>query len=160
MARLPNISKYCVSRLDGALALPLSKLYAMLTPSIGFWATPLTTTGAWTPVASSTVGTISIMWWNCLRMPPASLMWPGHAMTMPWRVPPKCEATCLVHLNGVSNAHDHATDMCGYVAAEPQASYAFIIAGMGRFRMALYAVIWFGVPTRVPSALVPLSPLM
>ena len=25
---------------------------------------------------------------------------------MPWRVPPKCEATCLVHLNGVSNAQD------------------------------------------------------
>ena len=44
---------------------------------------------------------------------PASLMWPGHEIAMPWRVPPKCEATCLVHLNGVSKAHDQATDMCG-----------------------------------------------
>ncbi len=40
-------------------------------------------------------------------------MWPGHEIAIPWRVPPKCEATCLVHLNGVSNAHDHATAMCG-----------------------------------------------
>ena len=85
----------------------------MLTPSIGFCATPLTITGAGMPVASRIVGTMSIMWWNWVRMPPASLMRSGHAIAMPWRVPPKCEATCLVHLNGVSNAHDHATDMCG-----------------------------------------------
>ena len=26
----------------------------------------------------------------------------------------------MVHLNGVSKAHDHATDMCGVVCAEPQ----------------------------------------
>ena len=32
---------------------------------------------------------------------------------MPWRVPPKCEPICLVHLNGVSKAHDQATAMCG-----------------------------------------------
>src|ERR1700730_15400883 len=31
-------------------------------------------------------------------MPPVSLMWPGHDMTMPCRVPPKKETTCLVHL--------------------------------------------------------------
>ena len=30
---------------------------------------------------------------------------------MPWRVPPKCEAICLVHENGVSNAHVHGTAM-------------------------------------------------
>jgi hypothetical protein len=35
--------------------------YTMLTPSIGFWATPLTITGAWTPAASRMVGTMSIM---------------------------------------------------------------------------------------------------
>ena len=28
---------------------------------------------------------------------------------MPLRVPPKCEATCLVHWNGVSNAHAQPT---------------------------------------------------
>ena len=85
----------------------------MLTPSIGFCAMPLTITGAWMPVASRMVGTMSIMWWNWVRMPPASLMRSGQAMAMPCRVPPKCDATCLVHLNGVSNAQDHATDMCG-----------------------------------------------
>ena len=48
-----------------------------------------------------------------MRTPPASLMRAGHEIAMPWRVPPKCEAICLVHLNGVSKAHDHATAMCG-----------------------------------------------
>ena len=41
---------------------------------------------------------------------------------MPLRVPPKWEATCLVHLNGVSKAQDQATDMCGVVSVEPQTS--------------------------------------
>src|SRR4051812_8899914 len=112
MPRLPNISKYCVLRVEGASL--LSHEYAMLVPSMGCCVIPLTMTGAWIVVASRTVGTTSIMWWNWCRMPPASLMRFGHAMHMPWRVPPKCEAICLVHLNGVSNAHDHATDMCGY----------------------------------------------
>ena len=30
-----------------------------------------------------------------------------------YRVPPKCDVICLVHLNGVSNAHDQATAMYG-----------------------------------------------
>ena len=30
---------------------------------------------------------------------------------MPWRVPPKCEAICLVHVNGVSNAQVQGTAM-------------------------------------------------
>src|SRR5262245_34772121 len=113
MARFANISKYCVVRADGALAFALSKVYAMLTPSIGFCAMPLTINGAGMAVASRRVGTMSIMWWNWVRMPPTSLMRLGQAIAMPCRVPPKWDATCLVHLNGVSNAHDHATDMCG-----------------------------------------------
>ena len=35
------------------------------------------------------------------------------SLIMPCLVPPKNEATCLVHLNGVSNAHDQPTAMCG-----------------------------------------------
>src|SRR5262249_59794814 len=50
------------------------------------------------------VGTMSITWWNCVRIPPASLMRFGHESTRPLRVPPKCEATCFVHWNGVSKA--------------------------------------------------------
>ena len=34
-------------------------------------------------------------------------------LAKPCLVPPKCDATCLVHLNRVSKAHDHATAMCG-----------------------------------------------
>src|SRR5438132_7412434 len=97
----------------------------MLTPSIGFCAMPFTVAGAWMPAASRIVGTISIMWWNCVRMPPKSLMWPGQEMAMPCLVPPKNEATCLVHLNGVSKAHDHATDICGVDLYEHMTSKNF-----------------------------------
>ena len=85
----------------------------MLTPSIGFCLMPLTICGALTPAASRIVGTMSMMWWNWWRTPPASLMRAGHEIARPWRVPPKCDAICLVHRNGVSKAHDHATAMCG-----------------------------------------------
>src|SRR6476661_2754512 len=107
----------------------------MLTPSIGFCLMPLAYSGALMPVASRIVGMMSMMWWNWLRMPPGSLMWPGQLIAMPCRVPPKCDATCLVHLNGVSKAHDHATAMCGYVAADPHALYAFICSAIGICRM-------------------------
>ena len=85
----------------------------MLTPSIGFCWMPLTMSGAWMPAASRMVGTMSITWWNWVRIPPTSLIWPGQEIASPCRVPPKCDATCLVHLKGVSNAQDHATDICG-----------------------------------------------
>ncbi len=85
----------------------------MLTPSIGFCWIPSTIAGALMPVASRIVGTMSMMWWNWWRTAPTSLMWPGHEIARPCRVPPKCDATCLVHLNGVSKAQDHATAMCG-----------------------------------------------
>ena len=85
----------------------------MLTPSIGFWAMPSTITGADRPADSKIVGTMSMKWWNWWRIPPASLMRLGQAMAVPWRTPPKCDATCLVQENGVSNAQLHGTAMCG-----------------------------------------------
>src|ERR1700730_719312 len=100
MPRLLTISKYWILCVEGALALALSKVYAMLTPSIGLCLMPLTISGALMPVASRIVGAMSM-----IRS--------GHEIARPCRVPPKCDATCLVHLNGVSNAHDHATAMCG-----------------------------------------------
>src|SRR5262249_40462542 len=115
MPRYPAISKYWVLCLVGAFALALSNVYAMLTPSIGACLMPSTYSGAWIPVASKIVGTMSMTWWNCVRMRPLSVMRAGHEMAMPCRVPPKCEATCLVHLNGVSDAQDQATDMWGSV---------------------------------------------
>ncbi len=50
------------------------------------------------PVASSNVGTISITWWNCQRVPPLSVIFAGHEIAMPCRVPPKNDGICLVHL--------------------------------------------------------------
>ena len=48
---------------------------------------------------------------NWLRTPPLSVITLGHEIAMPCRVPPKNDATCLVHLNGVSKAQVHATAM-------------------------------------------------
>src|SRR5216683_3456127 len=160
MPRLLNISKYWVLRVEGAVAFALSKVYAILTPSMGLCAMPLTVVGALIPETSRIVGTMSIMWWNWVRIPPTSLMRAGHEIAMPCCVPPKCEAICLVHLNGASNVQAHATAMCGYVLAEPQASYCFSCSATGNSRMPLYDVYWLGVPSTVPSGLVPLSPTM
>ena len=72
-------------------------------------ATPLSIFGNLIPVVSRIVGTISITWWNWGRIPPLSLIRCGHEITRPLRVPPKCEATCFVHWNGVSSACAQAT---------------------------------------------------
>src|SRR5262245_38728567 len=110
-ARSPIISKYWVLRVEGALAFFASKVYIMLTPSIGFCLIPSTTAGCLTPAACRMVGTMSMMWWNWSRTPPFSLITLGHEIAMPCLMPPKCEAICLVHENGVSNAQAHGTAM-------------------------------------------------
>src|SRR5215468_12178201 len=115
MARSPNISKYWVLCVEGAFAFFLSNVYSMLTPSIGLCVIPLTTFGALIFVASRIVGTMSITWWNWVRMPPLSVITFGHEIAMPCRTPPKCDAICFVHENGVSKAQVQATAMCGYV---------------------------------------------
>jgi hypothetical protein len=83
----------------------------------------------------------------------------GHEIAMPWRVPPKCEAICLVHWNGVSKAQAQPTAMCGKVWSVPQASYSFIMSAM-EIGMPCPVVSSAGVPMGVPSGLVPLSPSM
>src|SRR5262245_13861560 len=87
MARWANISKYCASL--GILALALSKVEAKLTPSIGFWATPLIDLGDFIFNTSSTVGTRSMAWTNCWRMAFFSLMplgqWTMHRSDVPPR---------------------------------------------------------------------------
>ena len=57
----------------------------MLTPSMGFCSMPSTTSGAEMPVASRIVGTMSMTWWNWLRMPPLSLITFGQEIAMPCR---------------------------------------------------------------------------
>src|SRR5271169_6204001 len=87
MARWANISKYCASL--GTLALALSKVEAKLTPSIGFWATPLIALGIFIFNMSSVVGTRSIAWTNWWRMSPFALMplgqWTMHRSEVPPR---------------------------------------------------------------------------
>ncbi len=85
----------------------------MLVPSSGRCWMPLTKLGAVMPAASRMVGSMSMKWLNWLRMPPTSLIRAGQDMTMPCRVPPKCEAICFVHLNGVSKAQVQPTAICG-----------------------------------------------
>ena len=46
---------------------------------------------------------------------------------MPCAVPPKCEATCLTHLNGVPIAQAQPTEKCGKVRSEPQNGYHRIL---------------------------------
>ena len=115
--------------------------------------------GAWTPVASRMVGAMSIMWWNCRRMPPVSSTWPGQDMTRPCAVPPKCEATCFTHWNGVSIAQAQPAAKCGKVRSDPQNGYQSIWSFTGT-ETPLKVVNSFGVPFSMPSALAPLSPAM
>ena len=43
------------------------------------------------------VGATSMTWWNWWRTSPLALMPAGQWTIVPLRVPPQCEATCLVH---------------------------------------------------------------
>jgi hypothetical protein len=47
---------------------------------------------------------------NWVRSPPFSSMPSGQWTMVPLRVPPQCEATCLVHWNGVHIAHAQPTE--------------------------------------------------
>ena len=51
---------------------------------------------------------MSMQWVNWERNPPASLIRCGQETTMPLRVPPRCEATCLPHWKGALPAHAQA----------------------------------------------------
>src|SRR3990172_12630176 len=99
MPRLPINSKYCDLWRVGAFA--SSKLYTRLKPSIGVCFTPLIIVGSLTPAASRIVGAMSMTEQNCERTSPVFLMRLGQETTRLLRVPPKCEATCFVHWNGV-----------------------------------------------------------
>jgi hypothetical protein len=69
----------------------------MLNPSCGACWMLFTMVGAGSPATSSSVGTTSITWKNCWRISPRAWMPPGQWTTVPLRVPPQCEANCLVH---------------------------------------------------------------
>ena len=101
----------------------------MLTPSIGVWATPLTVFGSGMLAASSTVGAISTTCWNWLRTSPLALIRSGQLITSGLRVPPKLEATCLVHMKGVLPATAQPAAMCGKVSGPPHLSMFLSMSG-------------------------------
>ncbi len=65
MARLPNISKYCTVWRSSAAA--SSKVCRKLVPSMGSCSMPSTLVGTGNPMASSTVGAMSMQWVNWPR---------------------------------------------------------------------------------------------
>jgi len=99
MARLPNISKYCTVCRSGACASP--KVGRKLVPSIGSWLIPSTVLGSGMPMASRTVGPMSMQWVNWVRSEPSPLYRAGQATAIGFRSPPRWLDICLPHLNGV-----------------------------------------------------------
>ena len=79
----------------------------MLTPSMGRCVTPCTVFGSGMPAASRMVGATSMQWANWLRISPRAEMPLPQRTIVPLRVPPQCDATCLVHWYGVSMAWAH-----------------------------------------------------
>ena len=82
----------------------------MLVPSIGACWTPLTKVGSGRPAASRTVGATSMTWQNWDRVSPLLVIPAGQCTIVPLRVPPQCEATCLVHWYGAHIAHAQPTE--------------------------------------------------
>ncbi len=77
---------------------------------MGDCSTPLTMVGSGRPAASRIVGARSMTWVNWDRSPPASSMPAGQCTIVPLRVPPQCDATCLVHWRGEFIAHAQPTE--------------------------------------------------
>ena len=77
----------------------------MLRPCSGICCTPWTNVGAGRPAASSTVGRdVDHVAELRAHLARARLKPFGQCTIVPLRVPPQCEATCLVHWYGVSIA--------------------------------------------------------
>src|SRR5271169_839367 len=97
------------------------------------------------PVTSSSVGTTSITWWNCQRVPPLSLIFAGHEIAMPWGVPPKKDEICFVDLYGVSRAQAHPIAKWAEVCGVPHQGYHGIYPSAVN-SMPLNGMTSFGVP--------------
>jgi hypothetical protein len=112
---------------------------------------------------SRIVGPMSMTWVNWVRSPPASAILAGQWTTIGSRVPPRCEATCLPHWNGVLPAHAHAAEQCGFIDGPPQASRpphfsVSCICCSAVSGMPFGIVSSLNDPVIVPSRLAPLSP--
>jgi hypothetical protein len=80
----------------------------------------LTIAGWGRPATSSTVGAMSMTWWNWVRTSPLAWIPRGQWTMVPLRVPPQWEATCLVHQDRqVSEGVEEPADMVVGVLQEP-----------------------------------------
>ncbi len=159
MALLPNISKYWV--LWRSVAPGLSTAYNILTPSMGRCTTPLIILGSGNLAASRMVAATSFTWCHCERISPFDLNPFGQCITMPFRVPPKSPATCFVQRKGASVATDQPQDMWGKDSGPPHTSALSNMFSMVSTPDKPFSLInSLYVPSRPPSALEPLSPMM
>ena len=132
----------------------------MLTPSIGLLRDAVDHVRRGMPVASRIVGTMSMTWWNWLRMPPLSLidLGPGdrHALPRAAEVRGDLLGPRERRVEGPGPRHRHV--VVGLVGAPGVVEVLELVRD--RHLDAVELATSFGVPISVPSALVPLSPLM
>ena len=100
---------------------------------------------------------MSITWWNCGRTPPLSLIRAGHETASGLRTPPKCEAICLVHWNGVFIAHAQPAGKWLKCFGPPSSSMCLRLSASVSGTL-LKNEFSFSSPTSPPSADAPLSP--
>ena len=106
-----------------------------------------------------------MQWVNWVRTSPPAVMWPGHAMTIGSRAPPRWLAICLPHWNGVFWACAQAAAKCGALWKPPRPSRPpnFSISASccsASSTRPLKNVVSLKDPVMVPSMEAPLSPQM
>ena len=106
-----------------------------------------------------------MQWVNCVRRSPPLLMWPGHAMTIGSRAPPRWLAICLPHWNGVFWACAQAAAKWGALWKPPRPSSPpnFSMSASccsASSTSPLKNVVSLKDPVIVPSMDAPLSPQM
>jgi hypothetical protein len=131
MARLPSISKYCVPCRVGRVGIGLvpgvGQADAVHRPLLDAVQRIWYRNAGGLQDGRHDVDEVVELAADAARVP----MWPGHEIAMPCAVPPKCEATCLTHLNGVLIAQAQAAAKCGKVLSEPQNGYHRSCAATG-----------------------------
>ena len=81
------------------------------------------------------VGTMSMTWCHCERISPFALNPFGQLTAVALRVPPQCEATCLVHWSGVSMAQAQPTAVVAASAEHAVAQRVQRALSTGTFRV-------------------------
>src|SRR5271166_5153655 len=81
---------------------------------------PSTLVGSGKPMASNTVGAMSMQWVNWSRAAVSGRIRLGQATTIGSRAPPRWLAICLPHWNGALLACAHPLAKCGAANSSPK----------------------------------------